>query len=335
MAARVLVLGLFLVSSFFLLVNNRLTPTRAGQLSPRHVTGDARVILLNGFYLWYRTTGTETGKPPIIVLQGRPGGSVRSYAHFFRYLEKEHRVIYYDPRGSGNSEVKPELSYYTVAELVHELDIVRRTLARAERVILVGHGFGGALAQHYAVTHPGAVDRLILLSPLPANGYRLKAIPSFFVELIDAVLKSGIPPSDPADANAWIRDYWDKSAAEQLHDPSNAHLLPEPEGSFGACRAFITSLASDRRNFLSIMKKLDIRTLILYGSIETEYSWEEHQLAIHGALKRSRLVKLEESGHWGFLEQPERVQHLITRFLSEASQVASIPTEHTEFPHLQ
>jgi proline iminopeptidase len=335
MATRIIVLGLFLVSSFFLLVNNRLTPTRAGELSPRNVTGDARIILLNGFYLWYRATGTESGKPPIIVLQGRPGGSVGSYARYFSYLETEHRVIYYDPRGSGNSEVKPELSYYTMAELVHELDVVRRVLARADRVILVGHGFGGALAQHYAVAHPAAVDRLILLSSLPANGYRLKAIPSFFTELLDAVLKSGIPPSDPAKANEWVRDYWQKSAAEQLYDPSKAPLLPEAGGSFGTYRAFVTSLASERRHYSSILQNLNVRALILYGSLETEYSREEHQLAIHASLKRSSLVKLEQSGHWSFLEQPDEVQRLITTFLSDDSQVASIPTHHTESPHLQ
>ncbi|MGB2957780.1 MAG: alpha/beta hydrolase [Bacteroidota bacterium] len=335
MTARIIVLGLFLVSSFFLLVNNRLTPTRAEELSPRHVTGDARVILLNGFYLWYCATGTETGKPPVIVLHDRPGSSARSYAQFFRYLENDHRVVYYDPRGSGNSEVKPALSHYTIAELVHELDAVRRTIAGAERVILIGHGFGGALAQHYAVAHPEAVDRLILLSPLPANGYRLKAVPSFFSELLDAVLKAGIPPSDPAEANVWIQNYWQKTAAEQLRDPSKACLLPEPEGSFGTSRAFITSLASETRNYHVIMRRLNVKTLIVYGGIETEYSREEHQIAIHGALKHSTLVKLEESGHWSFLEQPERVERLITRFLSDAPQAASISPDHTDPSRLQ
>ncbi len=335
MLARLMVLGLFFVSSFFLLVNNRLTPTRAEQLSPRHVTDNARIIALNGFTLWYHTTGTERGKPPIIVLHGRPGGAIRSYEQFFRYLEDDHRIIYYDPRGCGNSEVKPQLSYYTMAELVHELDAVRQTIAKAERIILIGHGFGGALAQHYAVAHPEAVDRLILLSSLPANGYRLQAVPSFFAELLDAVLKAGIPPSDPAEADVWLEQYWRKTAAEQLRDPANAHLLPQGEGSFGSSRAFITSLASERRNYLTTLRRLGIKTLILYGGIETEYTREEYQLALHGALRHSTLVKIEESGYWSFLEQPERVEHLITRFLSDASQAAIVSPEHAEPSRLQ
>ena len=335
MTARILVLGLFFVSSFFLFVNNRLTPTRAEELSPRHVTGDARIIMLNGFYLWYCIRGTETGNSPIIVLHDRPGSSVRNYARFFRYLENDHRVIYYDPRGSGNSEVKSALSHYTVAELVRELDAVRRTIARAERVILIGHGFGGALAQHYAVAHPEAVDRMILLSPLPANGYRLEAVPSFFSELLDAVLKAGIPPSDPAEANVWIQNYWKKSAADQLRDPTKASLLPEPEGSFGTSRAFVTSLASETRNYHAIMRRLTVMTLIVYGGLETEYSREEHQVALHKAIKHSTLIKLEESGHWSFLEQPKRVERLITRFLSNAPLAANTSPDQTDPSHLQ
>ena len=319
MVARFCILGLFITSSFFLLVNNRLTPTRAAGQPARHVTGDARALLLNGFYLWYRTAGTETGQPPIIVLHGSPGGSVRSYAQFFGYLEESHRVIYYDPRGSGNSEVKPDLSHYTVRELVHELDAVRRTIAHADRVILVGHGFGGALAQHYAVAYPEAVERLILLSPLPANGYRLKAIPNFFTELLDAVLKAGIPPSDPGEANAWILEYWHDMAVEQLHDPAKEHLLPSFEGSFGPSQALITSLASERRNYLNALKRLDIKTLIVYGSVEGQYTREEHQIALHEALSQSTLVKLEQSGHWSFLEQPEKVRSIISQFLSDGS----------------
>ena len=84
MVARVFVLGLFLLSSFFLLVNNRMTPTRAGELSPRHPTDSARLITIDGFTLWYRTAGTDAGKPPVIVLHGPPGGSAHSYIRFFR-----------------------------------------------------------------------------------------------------------------------------------------------------------------------------------------------------------------------------------------------------------
>jgi proline iminopeptidase len=321
-------MGLFVTSSFFLLVNNRLTPTRAAGQPARHVTGDARTLLLNGFHLWYRTAGTETGQPPIIVLHGSPGGSVRSYAHCFRYLEENHRVIYYDPRGSGNSEVKPDLSYYTVAELVHELDVVRRTVARTDRVILVGHGFGGALAQHYAVAHPEAVQQLILLSPLPANGYRLKAIPHFFTELLDAVLKAGIPPSDPGEANAWIQEYWHDMAVEQLHDPAKEHLLPAFEGSFGPSRALVTSLASERRNYQNALKRIEIKTLIVYGTVEGQYTREEYQVALHEVLSQSTLVKLEQSGYWSFLEQPEKVQSIISQFLSDGSHASNIISGH-------
>jgi pimeloyl-ACP methyl ester carboxylesterase len=52
------------------------------------------------------------------------------------------------------------------AQVVQELDALRAHLGH-DRVVLLGHGHGGVLAQGYALEQPDAVDRLILCDTLP------------------------------------------------------------------------------------------------------------------------------------------------------------------------
>jgi proline iminopeptidase len=313
----VLIIILFLASLSYLILISRFSPTSGPSLAPQNPTGDGKILLARGFMLWYREFGRDTGKPPVIVLHGGPAQSSMILREPFRFLEADHRVIYYDRRGSGNSEAKPTLADYTVGQLVWELEAVRLLIAKSDTVILLAHEFGGALALWYALDYQGAVDRMILLSPLPPDGYRVRSLGELYSEFTDAIAAAGIPPTNPSDADTWQHRYESRIATDLLADKSKAPLLGSLGGRFATSRALAASLTAvnrdERRNFSS----LGTKTLIVYGTRESRYTREEYQTELHATLMNSKLVKIAGAGHWTFLDQPVLVERAISAFLAE------------------
>ena len=80
---------------------------RAGaSTSPKPMaTGEDRVGL-NGTRIWCRVAGREhAGEPPVLFLHGGPGDGSQGFATIAGpLLERRHRMIYLDQRGSGHSE---------------------------------------------------------------------------------------------------------------------------------------------------------------------------------------------------------------------------------------
>jgi pimeloyl-ACP methyl ester carboxylesterase len=137
--------------------------TPAANLPCRNCTGEARAVHVNGFDLYYREVGTNTTRSPFVVVHGGPGMSSQTFKKSFDFLTDEYRVIYYDQRDSGNSQIKPDTSYYTIDLLVEELETFRSQVIGADKIILVGHSAGGALFQRYAIQYSQHVNKMILV----------------------------------------------------------------------------------------------------------------------------------------------------------------------------
>lgn len=122
--------------------------------------------MLNGAKHFYRVGGVSiAGAPPVVFLHGGPG---QGSAHFDGlagpYMERELRVVYFDQRGSGHSE-RPASGDYALSTLVEDIEALRRAL-EVPRLALVGHSFGGLLALEYAAKHPDNVSHLVVVAGL-------------------------------------------------------------------------------------------------------------------------------------------------------------------------
>jgi proline iminopeptidase len=84
---------------------------------------------------------------------------------YFGRLAKSGSDIYvYDEVGTGLSSRLEDPSRYTLTRDVADLDAVREKIG-AERVVLIGHSYGGTLAAAYASSHPEHVARMVLSFP--------------------------------------------------------------------------------------------------------------------------------------------------------------------------
>ena len=103
---------------------------------------------------------------PVVFLHGGPGISdlARDSRFTGRLTADGYEVYAYDQLGTGASGRLADPAGYDVARDVADLEQIRRRIG-VDRLVLVGHSYGGLLAASYLAAHPDRVERMVLLSP--------------------------------------------------------------------------------------------------------------------------------------------------------------------------
>ena len=113
-----------------------------------------------GFTLHYRTVGSGA---PLLLLSGGPGFEVNYMSGIARELGSSYKCILLEQRGTGRSRPpNPTPAQMTLKLSVEDVEAVRASL-NIDRLIILGHSWGGMLAMAYAVAHPDRVESLILV----------------------------------------------------------------------------------------------------------------------------------------------------------------------------
>jgi proline iminopeptidase len=114
-----------------------------------------------GVDIHYRVFGS--GKP-LLIINGGPGFSSDGFEGLAKKLSKKYRAILYDQRGTGKSKIAGVGNANMNMDLmVKDMEALRKHLDIAEWTIL-GHSFGGILANYYTALHPERVSGLIASS---------------------------------------------------------------------------------------------------------------------------------------------------------------------------
>lgn len=287
----------------------------AAELPCRDCAEQARAVHVNGFDLYYEEIGTDADAPPIMVIHGGPGMSSQTFRHSFDFLADEYRVIYYDQRGSGNSEIKPNPKHYTIGQLVEELEGIRCEILRSDRMILVGHSAGGALVQRYALKYGDHVEKMVLVSSLPANGgSKVSGIGMDAVLAGMNVIAGTVPSGTPEEADAWFAQVTYESALARLYDPAQAYLLADV-----GYISYVTNREVTRStmggDYEPQLAELTVPTLLVYGVADSAYTGEAVTKRLHSVLPNSTLIRFDKSGHWPFLEEPEKFREVMMNYL--------------------
>ncbi len=150
----------------------------------------------HGLMIYYKTFGR--GKP-LMLLHGGPGASHDYFLPYLIPLARHYPLIFIDERGSGRSQTLEDVSGYTIENMVEDVEAVRQALGLGQ-ISLLGHSYGGVLAQAYALKYQKNLSRLILASTFAST----KAINEVFVRMKEKM---------PAD----LRERLNKMEAEGLY----------------------------------------------------------------------------------------------------------------------
>jgi haloalkane dehalogenase len=106
----------------------------------------------------------EGSGPSVVMLHGNPSWSFY-YRNLVRELSGRYRCIVPDHIGCGLSDKPGDDRYdYTLARRVDDLERLLEQLGIGENITLVLHDWGGMIGMAYAVRHPQAIRRLVVMN---------------------------------------------------------------------------------------------------------------------------------------------------------------------------
>jgi proline iminopeptidase len=252
--------------------------------------------------------------------------------YFGRLARSGFDVYVYDEVGTGRSSRLEDPRRYTLTRDVADLEAVREKIG-AERVVLIGHSYGGTLAAAYASSHPGHVARMVLSSPgdpSPSAGgasmvYRLTTSDQLGVYALllppRPMLAYGLLQVNPEAANAFASDAELDARQDRIYNRTRPalHCRNQPPGpklhglGFFANQYPQSAASKPHADFLPDLEGLSIPTLVIKGRCDY-LSWSSAQEYL-GALPDARLLYLNDSGHNAYQDEPERYMADVRAFL--------------------
>ncbi|MCH7577683.1 MAG: alpha/beta fold hydrolase [Chloroflexi bacterium] len=269
----------------------------------------ARTMLLVSVDLYC----TQEGKGlPLIVHHGGPGLDQTVIAPHLSALAQHLQLSCYDHRGSGRSAVPRGPDPYKIDRFVGDLDALTKAL-EVRPFALLGHSFGGIVALHFALAHPELLTHLILVCAPASHDFIRdveEALPSQLEQEALAELSS-FQESEPSDHI--MRRSLELLAPIYFHDPARVSELgldsvqfsPETQAVWESLEGF------DLRPRLS---EIQVPTLVIAGASDLSVT-PERARETADALPHGKLLVIENSGHYPFIEQPEAFLSGVLRFL--------------------
>ena len=112
----------------------------------------------SGARIYYKTLGLGV---PLLLLHGGPGADHSDFLPALQPMARHCQLVLIDERGSGRSERLKDPKGYTLNHMVKDIERVRKHL-QVRQFVVLGHSFGGILAQAYATSHPNRILGLVL-----------------------------------------------------------------------------------------------------------------------------------------------------------------------------
>ena len=276
-------------------------------------------IATNGIALRADRAGPDDG-PPVILLHGFPETSACWRRQIAPLAAAGYRITAPDQRGYATSDKPAGVAAYNLDALAADVLGLIDESGR-QKACLVGHDWGGLVAWWVAVTHPGRVERLVVLNAPHPVAFR-RAILSSPRQLLRSwyILAFQIPwlPETFARLGNW------NALANVLRSSSRPGTFPDTTideyrrawSEPGAITAMIHWYRAAFRRPPARPPDLRVKapTLILWGARDRflSRSVAEASLALCEA---GRLEFIEEATHWVQHEEPDRVNRLLLDFL--------------------
>ncbi len=163
----------------------------------------------HGVLIYYTTVGRGA---PLVIVHGGPGASHDYFLPYLLPLARHNRLIFIDERGSGKSE-KLTILRDTPWKIWWRMWRRCALALGLGKINLLGHSFGGVLAQAYALKYQQNLSHLISAAHFPARGQ----INEVFVQH-EAKHAAGVARADQAHGSGRIIWAREGLREESLHE---------------------------------------------------------------------------------------------------------------------
>jgi haloacetate dehalogenase len=269
-----------------------------------------------------RESGDERGTP-VVMLHGWPESSY-CWEAAAAFLDPSLRIIAPDLRGLGDSERTLKVEAYQKVELARDIIEIVDAL-HIDSFFLVGHDWGGIVAQETALLIPERIKKLVILNiPVITNGAgaleAAKALAAmrfmpywyqYFQQqpgLAEAMIKGN--------EDVWVRYFFGRKGkdgtipSEAVDEYVRCYRI-ENTPATGA--AYYRAMALDAQRWAGLAgKKFPMPALYIYG-LEEITIVPENLNHLEECFESIRVEKLQ-AGHFIQEEKPREVADLMNRF---------------------
>ena len=218
-------------------------------------------------------------------------------------LEPRCKVLRYDLRGHGGTWATP--GDYTIDLLVEDL-VALLDAHGIERTSLVGLGLGGAIAQAFAIRHPGRVDKLM---PCCCRAQMVPDFAAMWHKLRDTVRQKGLESIVEQTVQRWFSQDF-KAAHPDVLDKVRAMIRRTTfEGYMGVSAAFL-GLAEEAR-----LGEIRASTLYVSGADDKLGGPPALMAGLAAKVPGARHVSVPKAAHIANIQNPEGFNQALEEFL--------------------
>lgn len=288
---------------------------------------DGKLVTVNGAKLYVVTVGTGN---PLIIIPGGPGGSHPGYRRFDS-LANDNMLIYFDAFGRGKSDTAKDVKEYSLQRDIEDIEGLRVAL-KLDKINVLGHSYGGLVAQGYALKYPQHVSHLILANTFHSYLMWQKnddnsnhEIKTNYPEVWDSLMlirEKGAVSSDPEHQRLYAKvpygflyaynpeNFISRGAKPYPHS-FNSKLYYQMVGRDGD---FIVGSDIGTFDYRKELKNLNMPVLI-YGGRYDRVAVPEMMVKYKEYCPQATYVMFEKSGHNPQVEEPQKLFKLIEGFL--------------------
>ncbi len=259
------------------------------------------------------------GKKVLLFLHGLSSNSDAWYRNI-ETLDKDFTCIAIDLPGFGKSYKNADeftATYFAsiVKEFAEKMNI--------EKFTLVGHSMGGQTAIKFAAKYPEKLDKLILIAP--AGIEKFSVFDGTAMKMVMNPTTIMASTEEQIDRNYHLNFYkMPKEAAQMIQDRKNIVKSADFEAHAIAIQKSVKGMLDD--TITQDLEKISTPTLFLFGKndalIPNKYlhptlTIDELSKTAQESIKESKLVLIDEAGHFLQFEKPIEVNKEIKEFLSK------------------
>jgi 3-oxoadipate enol-lactonase len=243
-----------------------------------------------------------TGSGPVLVLLHCLGVDHRMWDFAVDALQQRFTVLTYDFPGHG--DVPVPASGYTIEDLSAQLAALLKHEG-VQRSHVAGMSLGGLVAQHFAGSHPGVVEKLVLIDTTPRYVDDMRAM---WVKRASEARAAGTASLTEGVLKIWFTQRFIDKHPPAIHFVRECFARTPGEGYALACEALG---AADLRG---IVPSIKARTLVICGDQDLP-SFVDSAKWLSTTIKGAKLEWLSPAKHASPLEHPEAFLNAVERFL--------------------
>ncbi|MDB5118296.1 MAG: alpha/beta fold hydrolase [Mucilaginibacter sp.] len=300
------------------------------QVKPVDSWTDGKYVNINGAKLWVVTVGEGD---PIIFIAGGPGGTHLGLRSFDALAQSHHQLIYFDAFGRGKSDTAKNVTEYTLDRDIDDIEALRKSL-KLDKITVLGHSYGGVVAQGYAIKYPAHLSHLILADTFHSfvmwqenDDSSNREIKNSYPEVWDELMKIRNEGAISSDAKhqeiygrvpygflyAYNPDKFTARGRKPYPNPLNTKLYYQMVGKDGD---FIVGSDIGTFDYRKQLKDLKMPVLIVTGRYDrVAVPWMAIKFKEY--CPQAEFVMFEKSGHNPQVEEPEKEFPVINQFLSK------------------